>query len=497
MDKRVKEKFKSKGEIEAAKESFLELVKTPEQVYYFRNPADQLDLTDLSFAEFFVFKYGDRIKYNNQAGKWYIWENDIWIECNKNTNELHQLVKDCIKEMFRIAIDQTDKDERNNFLNFCKKCESRNNIDNMLSLASRERAVNRNESDFDKFPEYFNCKNVLIDLSGNTFKIIKRDPELLIRQTTNIEYNPASKCPKFLEILDTIFNSNIEMINFIQRAVGYSLTGFTSEDCLFFMYGLGRNGKSTFAEILKLLFGNYYHKANIELLMIQKNVSVRNDIADLKGKRLVITSEIEQGKRFAESLLKDLTGGDDITARHLFQEHFTFKPVFKLWIYGNHKPIIKGTDEGIKRRIKLIPFTNIIPEDQIRSRNSIMIEMRAEVSGILNWALEGFNKWRENGKLIFPDEVKEATKEYFNEMDNIQNFVNDCIKSDPGKLTSNKDLYDRYKAYAEENGDIILSKRNLSKALKEKGFSDRRGTGGLYNWKDITLLVNSENTKNS
>lgn len=487
MDKRVKEKFKSKGEIEAVKESFLELVKTPEQVYYFRNPADQLDLTDLSFAEFFVFRYGDGIKYNNQAGKWYVWKNDIWIECNKNTNELHQLVKDCIKEMFRIAIDQTDKDERNNFLNFCKKCESRNNIDNMLSLASRENKVNRNESDFDKFPEYFNCKNVLIDLSGNTFKIIKRDPELLIRQITNITYDPAKQCPNFLKILDTIFNNNNEMISFIQRAVGYSLTGFTSEDCLFFMYGLGRNGKSTFAEILKLLFGNYYHKANIELLMIQKNVSVRNDIADLKGKRLVITSEIDQGKRLAESLVKDLTGGDDITARHLFQEHFTFKPVFKLWIYGNHKPIIKGTDEGIKRRIKLIPFTNIIPEDQIRSRDSIMIEMRAEVSGILNWALEGFNKWRENGKLIFPVEVKDATKEYFNEMDNIQNFINDCIKKVSGKHTLHSELYEKYKKYAEENGDIILSKRNLSKALKEKEYTNEAGTGNLTQWKDISL----------
>ena len=389
--------------------------------------------------------------------------------------------------MFIIAINQTDKDERNNFLNFCKKCESRNNIDNMLSLASRERAVNRNESDFDKFPEYFNCKNALIDLSGNKFKIIERDPELLIRQTTNIEYDPASKCPNFLKILNTIFNDNNEMINFIQRAVGYSLTGFTSEDCLFFMYGLGRNGKSTFAEILKLLFGNYYHKANIELLMMRKNVSVRNDIADLKGKRLVITSEIDQGKRLAESLVKDLTGGDDITARHLFQEHFTFKPVFKLWIYGNHKPIIRGTDEGIKRRIKLIPFTNIIPKDQERVRESIMIEMRAEVSGILNWALEGFNQWRENGKLIFPEEVKEATKDYFNEMDQIQNFINDCIKNDPGNHTLHSELYEKYKKYAEENGDIILSKRNLSKALKEKGYTSKAGTGNLTQWNDISL----------
>lgn len=482
----TKNKTEDKLQSEVATD-FLKLVRTPEEVYKFRTPAKTLDLTDLSFAEYFVHKYGEKIKYNNQAGKWYVWENEVWIECNKNSNEIHQLVKDSIDSMYQIATEQTGED-RTAFLNFCKKCESRISIDNMLSLASREKAVNRNESDFDNYPEYYNCNNALIDLSGNKFKIIERDPELLIRQKTGVEYDETAVCPGFLKILDTIFNENKNMIDFIQQAVGYSLTGFTTEDCLFFMYGIGRNGKSTFAEILKSIFGSYYHKANIELIMMQKNVSVRNDIADLKGKRLVVTSEIEQGKRLAESLVKDLTGGDDITARHLFQEHFTFKPVFKLWIYGNHKPIIRGTDEGIKRRIKLIPFNNIIPEDKVRSRDSIMIEIKAELSGILNWALTGFNKWRENGRLIFPEEVKEATKEYFDEMDHIQNYIKDRIdETDPTAKIKVKDLYEDYKKYSEDNGEIAISNKLFSKALKEKGYHNEKGTGNYYFWGKISL----------
>lgn len=469
---------------ECIKKDLLDLKRIQKLKYDFRTPAGGLDLTDLSFAEYFVHKYGEMIKYNIQADKWYIWNGKIWIE---DIAKLHNYVKKCIKDLFAFAIQLTDSSERNEFLKFCKKCESRINIDNMLILAKKEEIICKNESDFDSYPEYFNCNNILIDLSGNEFKIINRDPELLIRQNAGIEYNEYAECPVLLEILDTIFNGNQNLIDFIQHAVGYSLTGFTTEDCLFFMYGVGGNGKSTFTEILKLLFGDYYHKANIELILQQKNSSVRNDIADLKGKRLVITSEIDQGKRLAESLVKDLTGGDDITARHLYQEHFTFKPTFKIWIYGNHKPIIRGTDDGIKRRIKLIPFNNKIPEDKVRTRDEIMIVIKSELSGILNWALKGYNKFKENGKLIFPDEIKEATKEYFNEMDHIQNFINDCIIKDPDSRIKVKDLYETYKKYSEDNGEIAISGRAFSKGLKEKGFTNEKGTGNYYFWKEISL----------
>lgn len=222
-------------------------------------------------------------------------------------------------------------------------------------------------------------------------------------------------------------------------------------------------------------------------MLLQKNTNVRNDIADLKGKRLVITSEIDQGKRFAENLVKDLTGGDDITARHLYQEQFTFKPVFKLWIYGNHKPIIRGTDEGIKRRIKLIPFNNTIPEAKIKSRDRIIREIKSELPGILCWALEGFNKWRENGKLIFPEEVKAATNEYFNEMDLIQNFINDSIIVDKDSKIKVKDLFDHYTKYSEENGDKPMSSRTFSQALKEKGLNNSPGTKNVYYWNGISI----------
>ncbi|MBK9402905.1 MAG: hypothetical protein IPN57_00005 [Ignavibacteria bacterium] len=271
---------------------------------------------------------------------------------------------------------------------------------------------------------------------------------MLIRQIIDLEYISNTECPKFLEFLNTIFGGNISMIDFIQECIGYSLSGFTTEDCLFFLYGTGKNGKSTFAEILKLLFGNYFHKANIELILQQKNNNIRNDIADLKGKRIVITSEIADGRHLAESLVKDFTGGDYITARRLYQDYFTFKPFFKLWVYGNHKPIIRGTDEGIKRRIKLIPFTVTIPSKEVRSRDSIIAEIIPELPGILNWALKGFNKWRENGSLCFPSEVSMATENYLKEMDRVQNFVNERCNVGVNYQMKVKDLYEGYQNIA-------------------------------------------------
>jgi len=465
------------------------LIEKPNHDHGFRTPIGQLDLTDLSFAEHFIYKFSDIVKFNIDAKKWYVWKKNVWVE---DKAKLHSLVKKCIKVMFEFAIKLKDKTEKNDFLKFCNKCESRISIDNMLNLASREEKVCRRESDFDSHPEYLNCKNVMIDLSGKKFKIIKHDPKLLIRQITNIDYIKGSVCEYFLDFLNMLFDNNEKMIKFIQQAIGYSLSGYTTEHCLFFMYGTGRNGKSTFAEILRILFGDYYHKANIELLLQQKNVIVRNDIADLYGKRLVITSEIDEGKRFAENLVKDLTGGDDITARHLYQEQITFTPVSKFWIYGNHKPVIKGTDEGIKRRFKLIPFKSIIPEEKIKSRYEISQNMKAEMPGILIWCLKGFNDWREDGKLIFPEEVKEATKEYFNEMDLIQNFIDDCIIVDPYSKSKVKDLYDIYKQYSEENGDRPMGSRNFSKALKEKGFQNSPGTNNVYYWDKILIKNESE-----
>lgn len=243
------------------------LIKTPEQIYIFRTSAGHLDTTDLGFAEFFVHRYSDKIKYNISAGKWYVWNNKVWTE---DKPKLHMYVKKCIKDMYRLAIDMTDKKDRDDFLKFCKKCESRICIDNMLNLASREEIISRSESDFDNYPEYLNCNNVLIDFSGNEYEVIKHDPKLLIRQMTNIEYHKEAQCPIFLSLLDTFFNAKKEMIEFIQQAIGYSLTGYTSEDCLFFMYGTGRNGKSTFAEILKLLLGNYYHKLTLNYCFYKK-----------------------------------------------------------------------------------------------------------------------------------------------------------------------------------------------------------------------------------
>ena len=199
-------------------------------------------------------------------------------------------------------------------------------------------------------------------------------------------------------------------------------------------------------------------------------------------------SEIENGKRLNESLVKDLSGGDTIATRFLFKEYFEFKPQFKLWLYGNHKPTIRGTDEGIKRRIKLIPFEVIIPENKRISREEILTAMKNELSGILNWGLEGFKKWQEIG-LNIPSKVKDATNEYFDEMDLVNSFIQDCCIKDEGSEISAKDLYMSFKSYMDEVGESFnLSQIKFNDRVKEKGFVNVRKRDG-YKWQGLSLNV--------
>lgn len=432
----------------------------------------KLILTDLTYAKFFVYLNKDKIRYNDTQKDWYIWNGTYW-----HTDEItfHRILEETNNELFDIALKKGRTDqEKDDIKKFAKRYQNDKNVKGMLNCAMFEKEVYTQESYYDKNPGLYNCKNGTIDLTGDTFKFRDHSREDYLTQIVHkVEYNVNAKCVFFISIMNTIFAGNQDVISFIQRALGYTLTGYTNEDCLFFLYGTGRNGKSTFTDIVKEILGDsYYRKVNTESLLLQKvGKSVNNDIAILKGSRLVIGSEIEGGRRLAESLIKDLTGGDDITARFLFKENFTFKPQFKIWIYGNHKPEIRGNDLGIKRRIKLIPFTVTIPENQLLLRDDIMMEIKKELPGILNWILEGFNQYKLLG-LKDPEEVRNATNEYFDEMDILKEFINSsCDVETESNLIELKELFNHYKSYCQESEEqIIKTSRHFAKLLRERGY---------------------------
>jgi putative DNA primase/helicase len=364
--------------------------------------------TDLGNAERLVRLFGDRIRFVPQWG-WLVWDGKRWTRDNGN-QRITELAEETVRQIYREAAETDNPDERAKLAKWAIASESRQRIAAMIELAAPMRLASPDEFDADDW--LLNLENGVLNL--RTLEFLPHDPNLKLTKLAPVTYDPNADCPKWKAFLQRIFNGNERLIRFVQRAVGYSLTGSTREQCLFFLHGTGANGKSTFLEVIRALLGDYAVTAEFSTFVADRKSSVRNDIARLHSARLVTAIEVGEGKRFAEELIKTLTGGDTVAARFLYREFFEFKPRFKVWLAANYKPEIRGTDYAIWRRIRLIPFTvTIPPEEQIPD---LAEQLKEELSGILNWALEGLRDWLANG-LQPPPEVTEATEAYRAEMD--------------------------------------------------------------------------------
>jgi putative DNA primase/helicase len=285
--------------------------------------------------------------------------------------------------------------------------------------------------------------------------------------------------------LEDITAGDAKIVEYLQRAVGYSMTGKTSEHALFMLYGSGCNGKTTFVEALRNVFGEYAKTADFSTFMQQKSSSgPRNDLAMLCGARLVTATESDDGNHLAESFVKQITGGDTVTARFLYGEHFEFDPQFKLWLSTNHKPNIRGTDDGIWRRIRLIPFTVRIADDKID--RSLPDKLKAEASGILSWGVEGLRRYYTQG-LNEPNCIKDATAEYRQDEDEIGRFLQArCSMANSARVAA-RSLYSAFKTWASKNAESVVDERKFAKSMTERGIKSTRLTAGKF-WDGINLM---------
>jgi putative DNA primase/helicase len=268
------------------------------------------------------------------------------------------------------------------------------------------------------------------------------------------------------------------LIRYLQKAIGYSLSAHTHEQCLFIPHGEGSNGKSVFLKTIESILADYSTHCPADALMVkQRDGGANNEIARLRGARFVAAVETDEGKRLSESLVKELTGGDTISARFLFAEFFEFVPAFKIWLACNHKPVIRGTDHAIWRRIKLLPFLVTIPAHE--QDKTLSEKLRAEASGILNWAIKGGLMWREEG-LQDCQEVQAATAEYRSEMDVIGAWIADRCVQHPNSEGRAGLLYEDFKGWADLNGERLMSSKVFGLKLGERGFHKRTLKGCIY-----------------
>lgn len=439
---------------------------------------DQAPYSDLGNAKRFIAAHGAGLRYLYEWGKWLVWDGQRWSIDEKG--QVTQLAKDTLQDLLNKAVTATDAENRSLAAHLLKS-ESAGHISAMVTLANTEPGIPISLQELDADPWQLAVSNGTIDL--RTGQIKKSDRKDLITKLASVSYDANAACPEWETFLKCVLAGKKDLIRFVQQTIGYSLTGLTREQVLFVLYGTGANGKSTLLNTVGALLGDYAKQTGAETLLVKQGDGMSNDIARLQGARFISAVEAEEGKRLAEALVKRLTGGDKLLARFLYREHFEFEPKFKLWLGVNHKPKIRGTDEAIWRRIRVIPFTVTIPAEA-RDKN-LGEKLRAELPGILNWALKGCLDWQQHG-LIIPREVTGATETYRKEMDVLETFLAECCLESPGSRVSLRELYDTYVNWCDDSGEYQINKRDFGIRLKERGLEQTK-TGADRFWHGIAV----------
>jgi putative DNA primase/helicase len=434
------------------------------------NMAANEHLSDMGNARRLVAVHGADLRYCHTWGGWVAWDTRRWLR--DDSGEAVRRGKDVVRTIYREASGCTDKDQRTALAKHAARCESESKVRAMLAMAESEPELVIRPEDFDQDLWLLNVQNGTLDLRTATLRPHRRED--LITKLAPVVYDADAAAPTWAAFLDRIFDGNADLIAFIQRAIGYSLTANMREQAWFLLHGPGRNGKSTLLRTITDLLGDYATWTPTSTLLAKRGEHVENDLARLRGARMVAAVEAEGGRRLAEALVKQLTGGDAVTARFLYSEYFTFTPVFKLWFGTNHRPEIRGTDLAVWRRIRLVPFVVTIPEAEQDSE--LPDKLRAEFPGILRWAVEGCLAWQRDG-LGWAEAVREATSEYRSSQDIIGEFLAECCVVEQDASVGATDLYRAYVAWCEQAKEHPESQRRFGDTLSERGFTSVRHRG--------------------
>lgn len=461
-------------------------------------PKNVYDMTDTGNAQRLRNKYVGNIKYSYIQKEWYYWTGKVWQV--DNSGEIKKLADVIIDDMKKEAF-RADGDIQDELLKWCNRTASSKGKTNMITETQHLEGIPVQPDEFDAYTDYINCQNGIVNL--RTGELLPHDSNFMMTRICYTDYDTTCGEPKlWLKFLNDVCNGDKELINYLQKCVGYSLSGSIREQCAFFIYGIGNNGKSTFLDTISDLMGTYASNVQPETIMVKKNDGGANsDIARLKSSRFVTSVEPNEGVRLNEGLVKQLTGGDKVTCRFLYGKEFEYVPEFKIWIGTNHKPTIRGTDVGIWRRIKLIPFEVNIPKDKVDK--TLKYKLRKELPQIFNWAVQGCIKWQQEG-LELPKCVQDATKEYKAEMDILTNFMEQCVEIDyksPEPIMAPQ-LFNLYTVWAQKNNEYQMTSRKFYTEIAKKVPEKTRIHEGVC-YKGIKLndyakqlLAPKENTKN-
>jgi putative DNA primase/helicase len=434
---------------------------------------------DTDNAQRFAQRFGIKVIHTPGRG-WVVFDGKRWQP--DQLGKVMELAKETARRIADEARCLSDDDARGPRKDFALQSQSKGSLDRMLDLAKSLLAVEDARLDAD--PWLFNVENGTIDL--RTGRREKHDPRDLLTKMAPVRADRQAKCPVFKKFLKRITGDDADVQTFIQKAVGYSLTGDMSEQVFFFVYGRsGSNGKSTLVNLIRDMLGDYgLHTQTETLLVKQYDNNIPADLARLAGARMVTAIEANVNRHLDEAKIKGMTGGEPITARFMRQNFFQFAPELKLWLVANDQPRVRGTDEAFWRRVRVIPLTIKIPEAE--RDGGLPAKLQAEWPGILAWAVRGCLKWQRDG-LAQPSVVAAATKGWQQEMDHLKKFIAEELEIAPGFKIPASRLFDRYQKWCGQHGEQSLTVQDF-KAKFQAGLdvTHTRVKGRSW-WRNIKL----------
>jgi putative DNA primase/helicase len=418
-------------------------------------------LTDSGNAELFASLNDAELLFDHRQQRWLLWEQHWWTE--DQTGEVYRKAKDAARKRKKQAVSIPDKEQQAEHSSFGIKSENRSKIEACIELAKNEPELCNSGDGWDSDHTLLAVLNGIVDL--HTGKLHDGLPSDRISIHSNVMFDPIAKCPRWNQFMDEVFLGDQELIQYVQRAIGYSLTGQTAEHLMFICYGSGANGKSVMLRILAEMLGGYAKVMPYSTLDSNNRSAISNDVASLVGRRLAWLSETEQSSTLNEAKVKQLVHADEVTARFMYREFFTFTPIAKFWLTVNDLPTVRDSSHGFWRSVHVIPF---LAQFTDKADPQLTDKLRLELPGILNWAIEGCADYLTNG-LCPPETVIHATQNYRADNDVLADFISCCCDLGDDKAESASALYSRYTRWAGHNG---IKERDV---LSQKQFGSRMG----------------------
>ncbi len=448
-------------------------------------PPRDYALTDAGNGERLVARFGDDIRYCATNASWYLWNGTLWEK--DSSNRMYLLATRVARSMYDESRDAPTPDQAKALARWAITSENLRTRKAMIESATPLAAVDLDA--FDAREYLLNFRNGTLELDTLTFREHKRED--LLTRCCGVAYDPSAECPQWKAHLDLIFDKDAEYISGFQAMCGYSLLQANPEQLLFILFGKGKNGKSKTIEVLAAILGDYAVNIAAESLMVHRCEGIRSDLARIAGARMATASEGEDGARLAESIIKQLTGEYAITVRRLYENEFEFTPTAKIWLTTNHEPVIRGTDEGIWRRIWMVPFTVQISEE--KRDPEIEKKLIAEGPGILNWCLEGLQRYFASGnRLVKPRKVSVATGNYRTVSDTVSYFLATECAFEPGRMIARSAFREMFEKWCEEEGiRHPISARRYATILKSHHIRSVK-SGGERFWSGIRWKTEDE-----